>query len=52
MRCFEECEYDAIVARSAPGGTKSFEIDKLVCTGCGMCIATCPTDEITLECRV
>lgn len=52
MRCFEECEYDAIVARQSSGGQRKVQIDKLVCTGCGMCIATCPVDEITLECAV
>lgn len=52
MRCFEECEYDAIVAGTAPGGQRKVQVDKLVCTGCGMCIATCPVDEITLECRI
>jgi len=50
VRCIEECEYDAIVARPALGGRTKMQIDHTVCTGCGMCIATCPVNEISLEC--
>ena len=50
IRRNEFCSQDAIVARTALGGNRNLQVDKLVCTGCGMCVATCPVDEITLEC--
>lgn len=49
VRCIEECEYDAIVARPALGGKTNLQIDASVCTGCGMCISTCPVDSIQLK---
>jgi ferredoxin-type protein NapF len=49
VRCIETCEYDAIVARPALGGRIKMQINHLACTGCGMCISTCPADEISLE---
>jgi len=50
VRCVEECEYDAILARPALGGRTRMQVDHIACTGCGMCIATCPVKEISMEC--
>jgi len=49
VRCIEACEYDAIVARPALGGRTKMQINHQACIGCGMCISTCPVDEISLE---
>jgi ferredoxin-type protein NapF len=49
VRCIEECEYDAIVATPLLGGRTRLQVDTTVCTGCGMCVATCPTNVISLN---
>jgi len=49
VSCIEECEYDAIVARPALGGRMKMHIDAMACTGCGICIKTCPVDAISLN---
>lgn len=49
VRCLEECEYDAIVARPALGGRMKMHIDEAACIGCGMCIATCPVKAISIN---
>lgn len=49
VSCIEECEYDAIVARPALGGRMKMHIDAIACTGCGICIKTCPVDAILLN---
>lgn len=50
VRCIEECEYDAIVSTPALGGRTKMRVDHTACTGCGMCISTCPVDVISLKC--
>jgi len=49
VRCVEVCEYDAIVAMPALGGRTEMHIDAMACTGCGMCIATCPVNAMALN---
>lgn len=51
VRCIEECEYDAIVASPQLGGRVNMQVDTTACTGCGMCINTCPVDVISLHSR-
>lgn len=48
VRCIEECEYDAIVAKPTLGGRINMRVDHSACSGCGMCISTCPVNEISL----
>ncbi|MCP4047714.1 MAG: ferredoxin-type protein NapF [Gammaproteobacteria bacterium] len=49
VRCVEECEHNAITARLALGGRSKMQINPQTCTGCGMCISTCPVEALTLE---
>ncbi len=49
VRCIEACEVTAIVATPALGGCTDMRIDAAACTGCGMCVATCPTSAISLS---
>ena len=49
MRCIEECEYDAIIARPVMGGKVSMQINQTACIGCGMCVGTCPVNAINME---
>jgi len=49
VRCIEECEYDAIVASPLLGGRTRMQVDTTACTGCGMCVATCPVNVISLH---
>jgi len=51
IRCIEECEYDAIISRPAVGGKAEMEIRSSICTGCGMCYATCPANAISFSTR-
>jgi MinD superfamily P-loop ATPase len=46
-KCEEACKFDAI---HSPSGTRpKFEVDKILCEGCGVCIYLCPEDAIVLE---
>ena len=49
VRCIEECEFDAIVAKPALFGRTDMQVNNTDCNGCGMCISTCPVNAITLE---
>lgn len=49
VRCIEECEYDAIVAKPVLGGRLKMHINHQPCTGCGICISTCPVEAISLK---
>ena len=49
VRCIEECEHDAIVAKPMLGGRSKMQIDNLVCTGCGMCVGICPVNAVSME---
>lgn len=42
--CLEHCRFDAI--------NEDFEIDKLMCEGCGVCAYVCPEDAIQLKNRL
>lgn len=44
--CGERCEVDAIRFRPALGGIARPDINALACTGCGACVAPCPTQAI------
>ena len=46
MACGESCEVRAIRFRQVPGGVALPEIDDAACTGCGACLASCPTSAI------
>ena len=47
--CAEQCEPEAIRFRLQAGGVGSPELDLSACTGCGACVATCPTQAITIS---
>ena len=47
--CGEACDAGAIRFRPTLGGVTQPELDGAACTGCGACIAPCPTRAI--ECR-
>jgi ferredoxin-type protein NapF len=51
VRCVEECTEEAIIARPAPGGRTSMQINDDACTGCGMCVGVCPVDALSLATR-
>jgi ferredoxin-type protein NapF len=46
--CEDACEARALRARPRRGGTAVMSVDVDACTGCGGCIAVCPTDAIRL----
>ncbi len=48
-RCIEECEHQAIVSKPTLAGRAIMQINETVCTGCGMCIKTCPVSAISLQ---
>ncbi len=47
--CGDRCEARAIRFQLALGGVADPVIDSSACTGCGACVAPCPTDAITIE---
>ena len=47
--CGEACDAGAIRFRPALGGVSQPELDSVLCTGCGACVAPCPARAI--ECR-
>ncbi|HSH30699.1 MAG TPA: ferredoxin-type protein NapF [Thiohalobacter sp.] len=47
--CGEQCEAHAIRHRLVAGGVAQPELETLACTGCGACIAPCPTDAIRMQ---
>lgn len=46
--CGESCDARAIRFRPRLGGVALPELDAAACTGCGACVAPCPTQAITL----
>jgi ferredoxin-type protein NapF len=46
--CGDVCEARAIGFRLAPGGVALPQLDEAACTGCGACVAICPTAAITM----
>jgi ferredoxin-type protein NapF len=46
--CREQCEYDAISLQPRQGGVPLPHIDTKACTGCGACVAPCPTGSIRI----
>ena len=44
--CAEQCELDAIRFKPQIGKVAQPDIDVDVCTGCGACVATCPSQAI------
>lgn len=48
-RCGEECEPEAIRFSPQPGRAALPEVSLEDCTGCGACVAVCPTRAITLQ---
>jgi heterodisulfide reductase subunit A len=47
-QCIEECKYDAIDIKENAGIQKAW-VNAARCTGCGACIAVCPTGAIELK---
>ena len=41
-KCYDHCRFNAITA-------DDFQIKKLKCEGCGVCVEVCPTDALKLE---
>lgn len=48
--CGEMCEAGAIRFRPQPGGIAQPELDVAACSGCGACVAPCPTTAIVVRC--
>jgi heterodisulfide reductase subunit A len=46
--CIQECKYDAIEIKENAGAQKAW-VNAARCTGCGACIAVCPTGAIELN---
>jgi len=47
--CGDACETEAIRFRPQPGGSLRIELQADLCTGCGACLAPCPTNAITIQ---
>lgn len=47
--CGEICDHGAIRFRPALGGIAQPSLDTERCTGCGVCVAPCPTQAISLK---
>lgn len=47
--CGESCPAQAIRFRPHPGGVAQPHFDAGQCTGCGACVAPCPTQAISME---
>jgi ferredoxin-type protein NapF len=47
--CGEMCEHDAIRFKPVLGGVANPVLDANKCTGCGVCVAPCPTQAIQLQ---
>lgn len=50
-RCGDECEPKAISFRLVGRGRAEVRLDSEACTGCGTCLAVCPTAAISLLTR-
>lgn len=50
--CGERCEHDAIRFKPVLGGVATPVLIVDQCTGCGMCVAPCPTQAIQLQVSV
>lgn len=46
--CREQCGYDAISLQPQRGGVPLPQIETSACTGCGACVAPCPTASIRI----
>lgn len=47
--CGERCEVDAIHFKPALGGISQPALSDALCTGCGFCVADCPTQAISVQ---
>ena len=47
--CGDFCEHQAITFRLRVGGKTAPVIDTAACTGCGACVAPCPTNAIVMK---
>ncbi|MCP5267854.1 MAG: ferredoxin-type protein NapF [Zoogloeaceae bacterium] len=47
--CGEQCEAGAIRFRPQLGGISHPALDDSLCTGCGACVAPCPTQAIAID---
>lgn len=47
--CLARCRFGAVRAEGGAGGEATFEIDPLLCEGCGVCAAFCPVDAIDFD---
>jgi len=52
QRCVETCDQRAITIVPGLGGRSKLHMDVQSCSGCGMCIATCPVGAIALQHRL
>ncbi|PCI41618.1 MAG: ferredoxin-type protein NapF [Rhodospirillaceae bacterium] len=47
--CGDRCDVRAIQFKLAVGGIADPIIDDALCTGCGACVAPCPTNSVTIN---
>ncbi len=47
--CIQECKYDAIEIKDESGKGEKAWVNAARCTGCGACVAVCPTGAIELK---